>query len=146
MRTFLVVFLAGAAHAFVPLGINRPSVVPPVPVKHPALLRSRSPAIHRVAATPESFLDAGFAVATTAADYEFGGSYASLYATLALFVVSFPGIISLVTRSVKVKIDQRTFVLPGPAVEGAKPLRQVAAEVMAYFQANNYKVCTLFSP
>jgi len=52
----------------------------------------------------------------------------------------------LVTRSVKVKSDQRTYVLPGPKAPGcaageeAKPLRQVAAEIMAYFQANNYKV------
>ena len=81
-----------------------------------------------------------FLLAATAADYQFQGSYASLYTTLFLFVISFPGIISLVTRATKVKLDQRTYVLPGPALDSAKPLRQVAAEIMAYFQANNYKV------
>jgi len=57
-------------------------------------------------------------------------------------VLSFPGIISLVTRSVKISVDQRVYELPGPkALVGTeKPLRQVAAEIMAYFQANNYKV------
>lgn len=53
-------------------------------------------------------------------DYQFEGSYASLYVTLGLFVISFPGIISLVTRSTKVKMDQKTYVLPGAAT---KPLR-----------------------
>jgi hypothetical protein len=81
-------------------------------------------------------------VSTTAADYKFEGSYASLYATLALFAISFPGIISLVTRSTKVKVDQKSYVLPGPNVPSGKALRQVAAEIMAYFQANNYKVDT----
>ena len=85
-------------------------------------------------------IGSAFLVASSAADYEFQGSYASLYTTLFLFVISFPGIISLVTRATKVSLDQRTYVLPGPAVEGAKELRQVAAELMAYFQANNYKV------
>ena len=33
---------------------------------------------------------------------EFGGSYASLYATLALYVICFPGLYSQVKRSVKV--------------------------------------------
>lgn len=85
----------------------------------------------------------GMNLATTAADYEFQGSYASLYVTLGLFVLSFPGIISLVTRATKIKPDQRTYVLPGPlAPENEKPIRQVAAEIMAYFQANNYKVDT----
>lgn len=83
-------------------------------------------------------------LSTSAADYQFQGSYASLYVTLFLFVLSFPGIISLVTRSVKISVDQRTYVLPGPesgtTESPAKSTRQVAAEIMAYFQANNYKV------
>lgn len=73
---------------------------------------------------------------------KFGGSYASLYATLLLYVISFPGLYSMVKRSTKIDITQKTYTLPGPLSSDpdAKPLRQVAAEVMAYFQSRNYKV------
>lgn len=72
---------------------------------------------------------------------EFGGSYASLYATLALYVICFPGLYSQVKRSVKIDLKQKTYSMPGPEAEdGARPLRQVAAEVMAYWQGNAYKV------
>ena len=38
-------------------------------------------------------------------------------------------------------MKQKTYSMPGPlAPEAPKPLRQVAAEVMAYWQASNYKV------
>lgn len=69
-----------------------------------------------------------------------GYSSLSLYSTLALYLLSLPGLFSLVTRSVKVKPVQKTYDLPGPANPTAKPLRQVAAEVMAYFKALNYEV------
>lgn len=35
---------------------------------------------------------------------------------------------------------QRTYDLPGPLNPTAKPLRQTAGEVMAYFKALNYDV------
>ena len=38
---------------------------------------------------------------------------------------------------------QRTYDLPGPLNPTAKPLRQTAGEVMAYFKALNYDVSTL---
>lgn len=76
----------------------------------------------------------------SSADYSFQGSYASLYATLGLYLLSFPGLISLVKRATKKDIKQKTYTLAGPAAEDAKSMRQVAAEIMAYFQANNYKV------
>ena len=44
------------------------------------------------------------------------------------------------TRSVKVKPIQKTYELPGPANPTAVPLRQTAAQVMAYFKALNYDV------
>lgn len=93
-----------------------------------------------LAAGFEGLADVSLSLATTAADYEFTGSYASLYATLGLFVLSFPGILSLVTRSVKVSVAQKTYVVPGPASPGAKETKQVAAEIMAYFTQNNFKV------
>lgn len=70
---------------------------------------------------------------------EIGYSKLSLYFTLALYVLSLPGLFSLVTRSVKVKPTQKTFDIPGPANPTAKPLRQTAAEIMAYFKALNYE-------
>ena len=70
----------------------------------------------------------------------FGGSNLSLYFTLALYVLTLPGLFSLVTRSVKTKSSQKVYDIPGPANSSAKPLRQTAAEVMAYFKSMNYEV------
>ena len=70
----------------------------------------------------------------------FGGSNLSLYFTLALYVLTLPGLYSLVTRSVKTKPTQKVYDIPGPANPSAKPLRQTAAEVMAYFKSMNYEV------
>ncbi len=70
----------------------------------------------------------------------FGGSNLSLYFTLALYVLTLPGLYSLVTRSVKTKPTQKVYDVPGPANPSAKPLRQTAAEVMAYFKSMNYEV------
>ena len=71
-----------------------------------------------------------------------GYSNLSLYFTLALYVFTLPGLYSLVTRSVKTTMTERTYEIPGPANPTAKPLRQTAGEVMAYFKANNYQVET----
>ncbi|KAM3569610.1 hypothetical protein VYU27_008303 [Nannochloropsis oceanica] len=66
----------------------------------------------------------------------------SYYTTLGLYALSFPGLISLVTRSVKSKDVRRTFEAPGPnAKEGkGKELKVVAGEVMAYFLSQNYQI------
>jgi hypothetical protein len=69
-----------------------------------------------------------------------GYSNYSLYGTLALYLLTLPGLFSLVTRSVKVSTTQRTYDMPGPANPTAKSERQTAAEVMAYFKAMNYEV------
>lgn len=77
------------------------------------------------------------------ADESTGGySNVSLYFTLALYVLTLPGLFSLVTRSVKVKTVQKEYDLAGPAVKNAKPVKMVAAEVMAYFKALNYDIST----
>eukprot|EP01038_Epipyxis_sp_PR26KG_P010556 gene10556-14182_t len=73
---------------------------------------------------------------------ETGYSGLSLYFTLALYVLSLPGLFSLVTRSVKVKNVRTTYEIPGPANPTSRPIRQVAAEIMAYFKAQNYEVTT----
>lgn len=103
--------------------------------------------------TPRMMLnevDALISTVTTAATFppslliaeETGYSGLSLYFTLALYVLTLPGLFSLVTRSVKVKAVQKTYDLPGPANPTAKPLRQTAGEVMAYFKAMNYEATT----
>jgi len=76
----------------------------------------------------------------SAAEGESAYSSLSLYFTLALYVLTLPGLYSLVTRSVKVTTTQKVYDLPGPAAPNSKPIRQVAAEVMAYFKALNYQV------
>jgi Cofactor assembly of complex C subunit B len=70
-----------------------------------------------------------------------GYSSVSLYFTLALYVLTLPGLYSLVTRSAKGgKAVQKVFDVPGPANPTARSTRQTAAEVMAYFKAMNYQV------
>jgi len=69
-----------------------------------------------------------------------GFSQASYYTTLGLYVVSFPGVYSLVTRSVKSKIVRKTYEVAGPASDGGRPTREVAGDIVAFFQANNYKI------
>jgi len=70
-----------------------------------------------------------------------GYSAVSLYFTLALYVLTLPGLYSLVTRGAKGnKPVQKVYDIPGPANPTAKSTRQMAAEVMAYFKAMNYQV------
>jgi len=70
-----------------------------------------------------------------------GYSSVSLYFTLALYVLTLPGLYSLVTRSAKGgKAVQKVYDVPGPANPTARSTRQTAAEVMAYFKAMNYQV------
>lgn len=133
--------MTAVAHAFVPSSLpSRPVVVPSRGV--PFVTPAQQPPARRLPAVAVLPPDASMLLAQTAADFEFSGSYASLYATLGLYMLSFPGLISLVKRSVKVQMDQKTYAMPGPSSDSAdaKPLRQVAAEIMAYMQANQYKV------
>lgn len=74
------------------------------------------------------------------ADDGTGYSPTSYYFTLFLFVISFPGIYSQVTRSVKPKLKKKVYEFPGPSREGGRELSAIAGEVMGYMQANNYKV------
>ncbi|XP_031382412.1 protein COFACTOR ASSEMBLY OF COMPLEX C SUBUNIT B CCB1, chloroplastic [Punica granatum] len=66
-----------------------------------------------------------------------GYSMASYYTSLGLFVISVPGLWSLIKRSVKSKVVQRTFI--GEGEEKAAPSR-VAGEILSFFTRNNFSV------
>ena len=68
--------------------------------------------------------------------YEFGGSYASLYATLGLYLLSFPGLYSLIKRATKISAVQKNYVFE----KDGRELKEIAGDVMAYMKANNYDV------
>ncbi|PSS18253.1 Protein COFACTOR ASSEMBLY OF COMPLEX C SUBUNIT B like [Actinidia chinensis var. chinensis] len=74
-----------------------------------------------------------FLLADTAAGY----SLASYYTSLGLFVISVPGLWSLIKRSVKSKIVQKTYIKEG---EGKKVPNQVAGEILSFFTRNNFEV------
>jgi len=97
--------------------------------------RRRPPTTTLAAVPPE--VDGTLASASQLATaYEFAGSYWSLYATLGLYAISFPGLYSLVKRSVKVQLVQKTFVFENDP----RAMKEIAGEVMAYMKANNYDV------
>jgi hypothetical protein len=68
------------------------------------------------------------------------GTANSYYASLFLFVLSAPGLYSLVKRSAKSKIARKTFEVDGPKVEGAMSQDERAREIGAFFRRNNYVV------
>ncbi|XP_068303264.1 protein COFACTOR ASSEMBLY OF COMPLEX C SUBUNIT B CCB1, chloroplastic-like isoform X2 [Pyrus communis] len=70
-----------------------------------------------------------------AADGAVGYSLASYYTSLGLFVISVPGLWSLIKRSVKSKVVQKTFV-----GEEKKAPSQVAGEILSFFTRNNFVV------
>ncbi|KAE8665691.1 Cofactor assembly of complex C isoform 2 [Hibiscus syriacus] len=76
--------------------------------------------------------DSMFFLADTA-----GYSLSSYYTSLGLFVISVPGLWSLIKRSVKSKIVQKTFV--GEGAEEKAP-NQVAAEILSFFTRSNFVV------
>ncbi|XP_028089513.1 protein COFACTOR ASSEMBLY OF COMPLEX C SUBUNIT B CCB1, chloroplastic [Camellia sinensis] len=66
-----------------------------------------------------------------------GYSLASYYTSLGLFVISVPGLWSLIKRSVKSKIVEKTYIGEG---EGKKMPNQVAGEILSFFTRNNFVV------
>ncbi|KAJ4972578.1 hypothetical protein NE237_005752 [Protea cynaroides] len=66
-----------------------------------------------------------------------GYSLASYYTSLGLFVISVPGLWSLIKRSVKSKIVQKTFI---SEEEGKKAPNQIAGEILSFFTRNNFVV------
>ncbi|KAG2489011.1 hypothetical protein HYH03_012450 [Edaphochlamys debaryana] len=71
----------------------------------------------------------------------FGGVQAnSLYVTLILFLMSVPGIYSLVKRAPSATKKRMTFEVLGPASEGAMSLDDRARQIFGYFKRYNYSV------
>ncbi|CAK9166174.1 unnamed protein product [Ilex paraguariensis] len=66
-----------------------------------------------------------------------GYSFASYYTSLGLFVISLPGLWSLIKRSVKSKVVQKTYIMEG---EGKNVANQVAGEILSFFTRNNFVV------
>ncbi|KAK9052293.1 hypothetical protein SSX86_028922 [Deinandra increscens subsp. villosa] len=74
------------------------------------------------------------------ADAAVGYSTASYYTSLGLFVISVPGLWSLIKRSVKSKVVKKTFI-EEEAIEGAKKTpNQIAGEILSFFTRNNFSV------
>lgn len=64
----------------------------------------------------------------------------SYFASLGLFVLSAPGLWSLVKRSAKSKVDRKTFEVAGPSAEQALPLDELAREIFMFYKRNNYVI------
>ncbi|XP_019191464.1 PREDICTED: protein COFACTOR ASSEMBLY OF COMPLEX C SUBUNIT B CCB1, chloroplastic [Ipomoea nil] len=105
----------------------------PNSLEHEALqLLSAAP--HHIA---DHFQDPSSSLFQLAAADGGGYSLASYYTSLGLFVISVPGLWSLIKRSVKSKIVQKTFVT---TEEGKKAANRVAGEILAFFTRNNFVV------
>lgn len=68
-----------------------------------------------------------------------GYSLASYYTSLGLFVISVPGLWSLIKRSVKSKIVKKTFIVE-EGEEKMKEAKQVAGEILSFFTRTNFAV------
>ncbi|KAG6558153.1 hypothetical protein Mapa_000334 [Marchantia paleacea] len=69
-----------------------------------------------------------------------GYSQASYYTSLGLFVISVPGVWSLIKRSTKSKIVKKTFVVPGPSADNGKIPSQIAGEITSSLTRNNFTI------
>ncbi|XP_078447431.1 cofactor assembly of complex C [Wolffia australiana] len=106
---------------------------------HGGVQRRRRPSSIRAALSPDTVMAAAsmpdplFSLAEGAS---VGYSLASYYTSLGLFVISVPGLWSLIKRSVKSKIVQKTFEFVGQP----KPPNQVAGEILSFYTRNNFSV------
>uniref|UniRef100_A0A7S4S8L3 Uncharacterized protein n=1 Tax=Alexandrium monilatum TaxID=311494 RepID=A0A7S4S8L3_9DINO len=67
----------------------------------------------------------------------FQGSELSLWTTLAIFLVSLPGVYSTIQRTGQAKFVEKTYLMPGTAAGGLE-MRSIAGGVVAYFKGLNY--------
>lgn len=88
-----------------------------------------------IAAAAAAAEDSSSAAAAAASGY----SLASYYTSLGLFVISVPGLWSLIKRSVKSKVVKKTFIREGEGEE-KKAANQVAGEILSFFTRNNFLV------
>ncbi|KAL6890252.1 hypothetical protein ACP4OV_009015 [Aristida adscensionis] len=131
---------AAAARRLLLPPLGRPAPPPPRPSARGAVaarsLRRAGPRRRaRLAAPPRASLDRAAVLLDAAAAT--GYSQASYYTSLGLFVLSVPGLWSLIKRSVKSKIVQKTFVKEDG--QSMAP-NQVAGEILSFFTRNNFTV------
>ncbi|EFN50526.1 hypothetical protein CHLNCDRAFT_33426, partial [Chlorella variabilis] len=69
-----------------------------------------------------------------------GPPASSYYVSLGLFVMTVPGLWSLIKRSPKAKIKRKTFEVAGPGNPAALPLDVRARQIFDYFKKYNYEV------
>ncbi|XP_060193930.1 protein COFACTOR ASSEMBLY OF COMPLEX C SUBUNIT B CCB1, chloroplastic [Lycium barbarum] len=136
---------------FSPLSLPSSFHTPHSHKQHLLCLRTR-PRTHKCFTVQATFNDVLFTATNTtlfqenpsslfsvAAAADSGYSLASYYTSLGLFVISVPGLWSLIKRSVKSKIVKKTFVKEG-IEEGKKAANQVAGEILSFFTRNNFAV------
>ncbi|CAD6256853.1 unnamed protein product [Miscanthus lutarioriparius] len=115
-----------------------PRALPPAPPRGAAV--SASPRRRFRAAPARASLDSAAVLLDAAAAVAAGGtgySQASYYTSLGLFVLSVPGLWSLIKRSVKSKIVQKTFIKEEGQLMAPN---QVAGEILSFFTRNNFTV------
>ncbi|GAB4821324.1 hypothetical protein N2152v2_008370 [Parachlorella kessleri] len=64
----------------------------------------------------------------------------SYYVSLGLFLITLPGLWSLIKRAPKAKVRRRTYEVAGPSGPDAQPLDARAREIFQYFKRYNYEV------
>mmetsp|Transcript_40441 Transcript_40441/g.114514 ORF Transcript_40441/g.114514 Transcript_40441/m.114514 type:complete len:283 (+) Transcript_40441:119-967(+) len=74
------------------------------------------------------------------ADEGSGYSIASYSVSLGLFVMTVPGLWSLIKRAPKAKTARRTYAVDGPGKKNAVPIDDRARQIFAYFKKYNYTV------
>ncbi|KAI3424720.1 hypothetical protein D9Q98_008109 [Chlorella vulgaris] len=78
--------------------------------------------------------------AQAAADLSGGPPASSYYVSLGLFLMTVPGLWSLIKRSPKAKIKRKTYVVAGPGDKTGVPLDVRAGQIFDYFARYNYSV------
>lgn len=64
----------------------------------------------------------------------------SYYVSLGLFVITIPGLWSLIKRAPRATVKRKVFQVDGPAVEGAMGPGARARQILEYFTRYNYEV------
>lgn len=64
----------------------------------------------------------------------------SYYVSLGLFVITIPGLWSLIKRAPRATVKRKVFQVDGPAVEGSMAPGARARQILEYFMRYNYEV------
>eukprot|EP01023_Acetabularia_acetabulum_P004449 TRINITY_DN1185_c0_g1_i1.p1 TRINITY_DN1185_c0_g1~~TRINITY_DN1185_c0_g1_i1.p1 ORF type:complete len:293 (-),score=38.94 TRINITY_DN1185_c0_g1_i1:121-999(-) len=88
----------------------------------------------------DSICSSASAQESSDAIFQPGFSKESYYVTLGLFVLSLPGLWSLIKRAPQAKVVRKTFEVAGPKQEGPTGLDRRARQIFGYFKNYNYNV------